>query len=80
MSYDICVTKFSDGPSQIKDVLDDKRAQEEDMLQHEASGSEDAYKFDPSFEGYGILIVAKETLKDEIPLCMGLGPEKNKVS
>jgi hypothetical protein len=36
-------------------------------------------KFDTIFEGEGILIVAKETVKDEQPLCLGLGPSKNKV-
>ena len=31
------------------------------------------------FEGHGVLIVAKETAQDGIPLCLGIGPEGNKV-
>jgi hypothetical protein len=30
------------------------------------------------FEGHGVLIVAKDTVKDHMPLCLGLGPSRNK--
>jgi len=35
---------------------------------------------DVSFEGHGVLLVAKETVHSAMPLCLGLGPKKNKVS
>lgn len=31
------------------------------------------------FEGYGTLIVAKETVQDPTPLCLGLGPTGNEM-
>ena len=30
---------------------------------------------DTSFEGHGVLIVAKKTVHDNIPLCLGLGED-----
>jgi hypothetical protein len=36
-------------------------------------------KVDLSFEGHGVLIVAKETVNDTKPLCLGLGETQNKV-
>lgn len=33
---------------------------------------------DVSFEGHGVLIVAKETAGDDVPLCLGLGMSGNK--
>jgi len=85
---DLFARKFDDNvDSTIKDVIDVNRAREEEEFRRlEAEGSSPqgnfslfAPTFDPTFEGEGVLIVAKETLKDQQPLCLGLGPTKNKV-
>jgi len=77
--------KFDDNiDSTIKDVIDVNRAREEEEFRRlEAEGVSQqanfslfAPTFDPTFEGEGVLIVAKETLKDQQPLCLGLGPTK----
>jgi hypothetical protein len=34
---------------------------------------------DMSLEGHGVLIVAKETVNDDVPLCLGLGESGNKL-
>ena len=36
-------------------------------------------KVDLSFVGHGVLFVAKDTLNDTSPLCLGLGETQNKV-
>ena len=79
--FPLFIVQFSDEvPSQIKDVLDEQRKEEEESLLHaKTNKGPKANQFDPSFEGHGVLIVAKETLSDKNPLCMGLGPSKNKV-
>ena len=32
-----------------------------------------------TFVGHGVMIVAKETVNDKVPLCLGLGPSANQV-
>lgn len=32
-----------------------------------------------TFVGHGVMIVAKETANDSVPLCLGLGPAANQV-
>jgi hypothetical protein len=58
-----------------------KRAQEEEEFRDIAAGNrtKKALAVDTSFEGHGVLIVAKGTMYDHDPLCMGIGPEGNKV-
>ena len=57
------------------------RIKEEEYLKKIKRGEalEEDDVVDLSFEGHGVLIVAQETVDDEIPLCMGLGNAKNKV-
>ncbi len=74
--------KFSnEEDSELKDILDVKRAQEEAKIRDIAAGNytEQPSTVDTSFEGYGSLIVAKETIHDHNPLCLGLGSKGNKV-
>lgn len=68
--------------SQIKDVIDLNRAREDQELRGLRDDEESLLqkdKFDPSFEGHGVLIVARETIQDETPLCLGLGDTRNKM-
>lgn len=82
MSDDLFARKFStDEDSELKDILDLKRTQEEEKFRDIALGNytEQPTFVDTHFEGYGSLIVAKETIHDHNPLCLGLGPHGNKV-
>jgi len=82
LSEALFARKFLDHvDSEVKDVIDKKRAKEELRLRAEERGEtfEDLDHFDTSFEGHGVLIVANDTLYDDVPLCLGLGPSKNKV-
>jgi len=81
---DLFARKFIDSvDTNIKDVIDIKRAREEKYIVENAENSFDIKlppnPVDTTFEGEGVLIVAKETLSEEEPLCLGLGETKNKV-
>lgn len=61
------------GDSFVKDIVDEWRDKRDE-------------KVDPpelinglQFEGHGVLIVAKDTINDEDPLCMGLGETGNNI-
>jgi hypothetical protein len=62
--------------SEVKDIIDKRRAQQELELTGKV---EPKRNFDTRFEGHGVLIVAKETVGDPMPLCMGLGERGNEV-
>ena len=81
---DLFARKFIDSvDTNIKDVIDIKRAREEEYIVENAENSFDIKlppnPVDTTFEGEGVLIVARETLNEEEPLCLGLGETKNKV-
>jgi len=82
MTDDLFARKFSNEEhSELKDILDMKRAQEEAKIRDLAVGNytEKPPTVNTSFEGYGSLIVAKETIHDHDPLCVGLGQTGNQV-
>ena len=89
LSGDLFARKFDDDAEPlIKDYIDKRRRKEEERLQREANitnemkedGSNVTLPLeDWQFQGEGVLIVAKETLSDDVPLCMGLAKEGNKV-
>mmetsp|Transcript_351 Transcript_351/g.369 ORF Transcript_351/g.369 Transcript_351/m.369 type:complete len:894 (-) Transcript_351:102-2783(-) len=81
ISNDLFARKFSDEEeSKVKDILDIKRAKAEAKFRDIAAGNfTEGLVIDTSFEGHGTLIVAKETIHDDEPLCLGLGPKGNKV-
>ena len=84
LAGDLFARKFNDAvDSNIKDVIDIKRARDEKFILENAADSFDVSlppnPVDTSFEGEGVLIVAKETLNDAEPLCLGLGMTKNRV-
>jgi len=64
ISDDLFARKFDESvDSTVKDAIDDMRNQEKDVK----------YMFDD----LGVLIVAKDTVNDDTPLCLGLGESKN---
>jgi len=81
LSGDLFARKFLDGvDSRIKDVLDRRRAREEASLGNTTEGmTQGTSLVDTSFEGHGVLIVARATVNDRVPLCLGLGPSQNKI-
>lgn len=67
--------------SRIKDVLDMKRNGTLELVNpdpDETSGDA-RLGLNQSFAGHGVMIVAKETANDKVPLCLGLGPSANQV-
>ena len=94
LSGDLFARKFDDSVEpKIKDYIDKRREMEEDRFRQEDqikremeknnNGTDSAETKLPleewEFQGEGVLIVAKETVGDAVPLCMGLGMEGNKV-
>jgi len=84
LAGDLFARKFDDVvDGHIKDVIDIKRARDEQFILENAADSFDVRlppnPVDTSFEGQGVLIVAKETLNNAEPLCLGLGKTQNKV-
>jgi hypothetical protein len=57
----------------VKDIIDRWRDKRE--LITNIGGTEKLNRLD--FEGHGVLIVAKETVNDTVPLCLGLGNSGN---
>jgi hypothetical protein len=66
--------------SKIKDVLDMKRnGTFEKEPETAESGEGEQLGLNQTFAGHGILIVAKDTVTENTPLCLGLGPAANQV-
>jgi len=93
LSGDLFARKFDDEVEpHIKDYIDKRRVKEEERFLREAKLIKEAKEKsdgteaeaalpleDWEFQGEGVLIVAKETLQDEVPLCMGLAEEGNRI-
>ena len=90
LSGDLFTRKFDDEVEPlIKDYIDTRRRKEEDRLMRETEllkATKDENGTDVKlpleeweFQGEGVLIVAKETVSDAVPLCLGLSEEGNKV-
>lgn len=89
LSGDLFARKFDDIKEPlIKDYIDHKRQKDEERFKKEAelkkemqkNGTEATLPLEEwEFQGEGVLIVAKETVHDDVPLCMGLAEEGNKV-
>lgn len=83
LSGDLFARKFLDHvDSKIKDVIDSLRLKEEFQLTSlniSEPKENGAPKVDMSLDGLGTLFVAKDTINASMPMCMGLGPERNKV-
>ena len=83
LSGDLFARKFDDIVEPLlKDYIDMRRQKEEERLKIESEKMKemkDKNETEPDlpleeweFQGEGVMIVAKETIKDTMPLCMGL--------
>ena len=84
LSSDLFARKFLDDvDSKIKDYIDMQRLREEFLLTSLNATKPIPVHISPKvnmyLEGHGALIVAKDTIHDDMPLCMGLGDVQNKV-
>ena len=72
LSNDLFARKFDDSiDSRVKDVIDQWRT-------HRTS-TQQSNNNQMDFEGHGVLIVAKDTVNDPMPLCMAIGETGNKI-
>jgi hypothetical protein len=66
--------------TKVKDVIDNWRAKRERAILHDELDPEEAFRMKSmAFEGHGVLIVAKETVSDPVPLCLAIGSSGNQV-
>jgi hypothetical protein len=88
LSDDLFARKFIDQVvSRVKTVLDQHRQEQQQVYEQQQQNSSETnssnivvpVKVDTSFEGHGVLIVAKDTVNNSMPLCMGLGESGNYV-
>eukprot|EP00980_Cylindrotheca_fusiformis_P031044 scaffold25738_cov127-Cylindrotheca_fusiformis.AAC.4 len=82
LSGDLFARKFDDNvDTKIKDVIDARRKQEEFELTslNITEPRAAAFSYPLALEGHGTLLVAKDTINSDNPLCLGLGEERNKV-
>ena len=83
LSEDLFARKFLDDVDpKVKNVIDTIRTKEEFVLTSLNATDPDVdgkSHVDLSFAGHGVLFVAKSTVEDTIPLCLGLGETQNKV-
>lgn len=88
LSGDLFARKFDDEAEPlVKNYIDKRRQKEEERFIREAelmkanNGTNNATLplEEWEFQGEGVLIVAKETVSDDVPLCMGLAKQGNAV-
>ena len=89
LSGDLFARKFDDiAVPEINGYIDERRQEEEERFAREAKTIEDQKKDgkevslpleEYEFQGEGVLIVAKETVQDKEPLCLGLASSGNRV-
>eukprot|EP00934_Nitzschia_sp_Nitz4_P000324 Nitzschia sp. Nitz4//scaffold253_size28098//4068//6740//NITZ4_008137-RA/size28098-snap-gene-0.33-mRNA-1//1//CDS//3329544288//324//frame0 len=83
MSGDLFARKFNDEVDiEIKDALDTLRAKEQEALvTSNSTDPQDVGEVTRNMllDGQGALIVAKDTMHTEMPMCLGLGEVRNKV-
>ena len=76
--------KFSDdgADSEVLDILDEFRDMDEMKRRDIVEGNYTApvSAIDTTFQGHGVLLVAKDTVVSDSPLCLGLGSSGYKVS
>jgi hypothetical protein len=74
LSGSLFARKFSDEDVSTKDYLDEKRLVDETYYRDRDAGKEvkPIHLVDTSFEGHGVMIVAKETVQSGNPLCLGM--------
>eukprot|EP00522_Entomoneis_paludosa_P012151 CAMPEP_0172447026 /NCGR_PEP_ID=MMETSP1065-20121228/6420_1 /TAXON_ID=265537 /ORGANISM="Amphiprora paludosa, Strain CCMP125" /LENGTH=766 /DNA_ID=CAMNT_0013198225 /DNA_START=86 /DNA_END=2386 /DNA_ORIENTATION=+ len=80
LSDNLFARKFTE--ETLKDVVDDWRIERELDIQEfskDPSKRRPRTRGDLEFEGHGVLIVAKQTVQDPAPLCLGLGETGNDI-
>ena len=88
LSGDLFARKFDDvAEPAMKDYIDMRRQKEEERLKIESEKMKEMKEKNETepdlpleeweFQGEGVMIVAKETIKDDMPLCMGLNGDGN---
>jgi hypothetical protein len=75
------VSQFNDQEdTKVKDVIDQWRAERARAIAEEGVDPLNASRMKyMDFEGHGVLFVAKETVKDNVPLCLAIGDTGNKI-
>lgn len=75
------ILQFDDDvDTNVKDVIDSWRMKRAHAIEHEQVDPGAAFQMRKmEFEGHGVLIVAKDTVGDETPLCLTIGETGNKV-
>jgi hypothetical protein len=77
LTGDLFARKFLDHVDpEIKSHIDNLRHRQELELSGQARAEITLLN---EFEGHGVLIVAKETVNNTVPLCLGISPSRNKV-
>lgn len=73
--------KFDDTVNaKVKDIIDEWRTKRAYAIEQEGRDPGAAFAMNNvSFEGQGVLIVAKDTVSDPEPLCLAIGPSGNKI-
>jgi len=86
LSDDLFARKFNDQMHpHVKDVLDEYRLMQQEQYDNNKNNDSDtsadvvfdSNQINMTFEGHGVLIVAKATVTSDMPLCLGLGPNGN---
>ena len=66
--------------SKVKDIIDEWRTTRANAIEKEGRDPGAAFAMNNvTFEGNGVLIVAKDTVSDTEPLCLTIGPTGNKI-
>jgi hypothetical protein len=66
--------------TEVKDVIDRWRTARAHAIEHEGKDPDAAFNMkNVPFQGHGTLIVALDTVADEVPLCLAIGRIGNKV-
>jgi hypothetical protein len=68
------------GDIEVKDIIDEWRLKRDDASKKDAEAAVDriSHQVHVVFSGHGVLVVAKDTINDTVPLCLGLGETGNK--
>jgi hypothetical protein len=66
--------------TEVKDVIDKWRATRSRAIVEDGVDPDAAFQMKKlEFEGHGVLIVARDTINDKMPLCLAIGETGNKV-
>ncbi|GKY92373.1 hypothetical protein MPSEU_000208200 [Mayamaea pseudoterrestris] len=81
LSDELFARKFDDSApdnAKVKDIIDEWRSRHDQAATKTANFDRSLHQVHVNFAGHGVLIVAKETVNDAVPLCLGLGSTGNR--